>query len=108
MAQTTRLRSLGEGDTSEFFTTGELPPIPNVPEPPSRIEQAATNVLMMALRALSQRAVIALMNLFCLITALSAFYLWLVTMPSPSILQLVGLALYGILIVGLNILVRRT
>jgi len=112
MAQS-RLRSLGEGDTSEFFQQPEapLPPgnyHPQFPPPEqTRTEAAATGVLMMALRALSQRAVIALANLFVLVTFLSAFWLWYVTMPAPSILQLVGLALYGALIIGLNVLVLR-
>jgi hypothetical protein len=100
MAQS-RLRSLGEVDTGD-----DLSAIPRV-EAPSRVENAATNVLLLSLRALSQRALIALDGLFVLITTMSAFWLWLVTMPEPSILQLVGLGLYGILIVCLNVLVLR-
>jgi hypothetical protein len=109
MAQS-RLRSLGEGDTSEFFQQPEAPQpnyTPNFPPEQSRTEAAATNVLMLALRALSQRAVIALANLFVLVTAVSAWWLWMTTLPSPSVLQLVGLGLYGLLILALNWLVLR-
>jgi hypothetical protein len=112
MAQS-RLRSLGEGDTSEFFPQGEAPPPPGnyhpqfPPPPETRLDNAATNVLMLALRALGHRAVIAVANLFVLITAVSAWWLWLTTLPSPSVLQLVGLGLYGLLILALNWLVLR-
>jgi hypothetical protein len=100
MAQS-RLRSLGEGDTSEFFTTGVDAP------PSSPVENAATSVLFTALKALSQRTVIALSQLFVLATALSAFWLWMVTMPQPTILQLVGLGLYAIMILILDWMVLR-
>lgn len=114
MAQS-RLRSLGEGDTNEFFTQGDplagtaIPPHNTLPPNPSPnfVENAATSILMTALKALSHRAVIAVANLFVLATAISAFCLWYVTMPAPTILQLVGLALYGVLIVCLNMLVLR-
>jgi hypothetical protein len=97
MAQS-RLRSLGEGDT-DYFTQGETPPSP--------VENAATSVLFTALKALSQRTVIALSQLFVLATALSAFWLWMVTMPAPSVLQLVGLGLYAIMILILDWMVLR-
>jgi CHASE2 domain-containing sensor protein len=66
-------------------------------------------MLITALRALSQRFVIAIANLFVLITAFSAFWLWYQTMPDPTVPQLVGLTLYGLLILALNrlVLLRR-
>lgn len=103
MAQT-RLRSLGEGDTDQFPHDPNLDPIPQVPHP---VDTFSTNILLTSLRALSQRAVIAVANLFVLLTAISAFWLWYATMPSPSVLQLVGLSLYGVLILALNWLVLR-
>lgn len=120
MAQTNRLRPLGEGELPPEYIayTGETPPPPEFadhvrrtqPPPaqqPARSEAVATSVLLTALRALSQRALIAVSNLFVLLTAASAFWLWFVTLPAPSVLQLVGLALYGVLILALNWLVLR-
>ena len=62
-------------------------------------------MLLLALRALSQRSLIALAQLFVLLTAASAWWLWLTVLPAPSIQQLVGLALYGFLILALDYLV---
>lgn len=107
--QTTRLRQIGEdvpllsGDPALQFT----PPSSPAPSQTSAAERAATTMLLTALRTVSQRALIALGNLFVLATAASAWWLWLVTLPQPSIYQLVGLGLYGILIILLNGLVLR-
>lgn len=79
-----------------------LDPIPRVQDPTAN---AATSMLLLALRALSQRTIVALSNLFVLLTAASAWWLWMVTLPQPSIPQLVGLALYGALILALDYLV---
>ena len=110
MAQS-RLRSLGEGDTSEFFQPPHDPNLDPIPHPeyaqPHPTENFAANILLTSLKALSQRAVIAVANLFVLATAISAWWLWMVTMPTPSVLQLVGLGLYGVLILALNWLVLR-
>jgi hypothetical protein len=105
--QGNRLRPIG--DEIPTFFGGEAEPVPPPAPPPPRpnptLEQAATNILMLALRALSQRALVAIGNLFVLLTAASAWWLWMTTLPSPSIQQLVGLALYGVLILALNYLV---
>jgi hypothetical protein len=77
------------------------------PPPQPLVESAATSILLTALKALSQRTLIALGNLFVLAAAGSAFWLWLVTLPSPSIQQLVGLGLYGLLMLALVHLVLR-
>lgn len=113
MAQSNRLRPLSEAEIpAEYLNIPEPPGTgpayqPAAPSPPPRGEAVATSVMLTALRALSQRALVALGNLFVLATAASAFWLWYVTMTAPSVLQLVGLALYGILILALNWLVLR-
>ena len=113
MAQTNRLRSLGEGEIGESVPDpallfGQPPsPPPQPTAPPQRLENAATTMLLTSLRALSQRTVVALANLFVLATVASAWWLWYVTMPAPNTSQLVGLALYGVLILALNWLVLR-
>lgn len=109
--QTNRLRPIGD-EIPEFFGAGgpveaAREPDPPAPRPHIGVEQATTNMLMLALRALSQRSLIALSNLFVLLTAASAWWLWMVTLPAPSIAQLVGLALYGALILALDYLVLR-
>lgn len=106
-----RLRPIAEGDFPGDLL-GEIPPHP--PENPPEIrrsETVATSMLLTSLRALSQRALIAISTLvgglFVLATAGSAFWLWLVTMPNPTVLQLIGLTLYATLILLLNWLVLR-
>ena len=117
MAQTVnRLRSIAEGELPpEFLDPAHQPDRPQ-PPPSSTYqsdrqqtpaERAAASMLLASLRALSQRTIIAVSNLFVLATAASAFWLWLVTLPNPSIQQLVGLALYGILVLSVDWLVLR-
>jgi hypothetical protein len=81
------------------------------PEPearqPSQTASALTSILFMSLRALSQRAVVALGNLFMAASAASAWWLWYVTMPQPTVPQLVGLTLYAAFILALNFMLRR-
>jgi hypothetical protein len=109
--QGNRLRPIGE-EIPAFFgaeAAKQPPPQPSQQPGPSA-QQAATSMLLLALRALSQRALVAISNLFVLLTVASAWWLWMVTLPQPSAQQLVGLGLYGLLILALNYLVltRRT
>ena len=108
--EASRLRQIA--DDPAFFVGQPdqgLPPPPPQPQPRLNIgiENTATNMLLLALRALSQRAVVALGNLFVLLTAGSAWWLWWATLPNPSTYQLVGLALYGGLILALDWMVLR-
>lgn len=108
-----RLREISEGQLPEFFVGLEQQqqPPPGSPQPPQpqprRVEAAATAMLLTGLRTLSQRSLIALGSLFTLMTVASAWWLWLETLPQPSVYQLIGLGLYGALIVLLNWLVLR-
>ena len=114
MALTTnRLRSLGEGEfpsPEELGIGRALPSGVELGQPtpqPARMEAAATAMLLTSLRALSQRALVATSHLFVLLTAGSAWWLWRQALPDPSVLQLVGLALYGGLILALDWMVLR-
>jgi hypothetical protein len=80
---------------------------PVAPPPSDRAASALTGLLVTSLRALSLRAVVALANLFMAASAASAWWLWYVTLPNPSIAQLVGLTLYGCFILALNFMMRR-
>ena len=62
-------------------------------------------MLTLALKALSQRALVAATDLFSLLTTGSCFWLWYLT-PKPDVLQIVSLSLYGLLILAINWIVR--
>lgn len=83
-------------------------PAPTAPQAPQqpRAHQLAIDMLQIALRALSQRFVIALASLFTLLTVGSAFYLWLLT-PDPTEKQIVSLTIYSVFIVVINYLNMR-
>jgi len=63
-------------------------------------------MLLLGLKALSQRALVALSACYTLLTVASAFALWWRVLPEPSVFQLVGLGLYGIFILAVQV-VRR-
>ena len=67
----------------------------------------AAEGVMLALRALSQRALVALSTLFTAAGLLSAFWLWSTVLPSPTDRQLIGVSLYGIFLLALEIVRRR-
>lgn len=67
----------------------------------------ATGLLLLALKSLSQRTLVALDGLFTTGCVASAFALWYVTLPQPSPAQLVGLGGYGAFILGIHLVKRR-
>lgn len=77
-------------------------------QPGAEAIQIATQMMTMALKALSQRAVVALANLFTLLTATSAFYLWYIALPTLDNVKIAGLTIYAAFILLLNIYGRRT
>lgn len=81
-------------------------PFPVASEKPPLGSKIATDAIALALSALSQRAIIALSNLFVLLAVGSVFVLWYVT-PNPNIYQLVKLAMYGLFVLGISWIVRR-
>jgi len=63
-------------------------------------------MMMMALKALSQRALVALASLFTLAAMASVFALaWV--MVDPNILQLTKLGMYGLFVLAALYVVRR-
>lgn len=78
-----------------------------IEEPAKPENAAAIAMLTLALKALSQRMVIALADLFCLFTAASVFWLWFVLPEDPSVQRIVALSIYAGFIVVLNMIVRR-
>jgi len=95
---TTRLRQVGE---EEF-----------VDEPAKdTVAQALTNaglaMMVTGLKTLSQRTLVAFSACFTLLSVASAFWLWLTILPEPNPSKLVGLALYGVFLLGIEWIRRR-
>jgi hypothetical protein len=68
----------------------------------------AVDILLLLLKPLSQKTLIALSNLFSLLTVISVFWLCLVIIPnSPTTQQLIGLCGYAVFVIAVNIIVRR-
>ena len=105
--ETTRLRQIGPDIPASLLEPPPEQPLPSPAAPRPNVDSASIGMLLAGLRALSQRTIIAIGNLFVLAAASSAFWLWLTTMPDPSIHQLVGLTLYGVLMLALCHLVLR-
>ena len=91
MAEASRLQVVAETDE----------PFPTQPK-----REFASDVLLLALKTVSQRAIIGLWGLFSLATVISVFWLWFVT-PDPNPNQLIKLAMYGAFVLAVNWIVRR-
>jgi len=76
------------------------------PEQATLTERAAQGALMLGLKALSQRAIAALLDLFALITVGSAWCLWW-NIPEPSVHQIVALSIYAGFVLAANFIVRK-
>ncbi len=66
----------------------------------------ATDLLLLSLQALSKRTLVALSNLFCLLTVGSVFVLFY-NIPNPSVLQIISLSIYALFVLAANAIVRR-
>ena len=80
-------------------------------EPVEETEQpqdnsAATQALVLALKALSQRALIAVDNLFTLISVCLVFWLFK-SLPAPDTFQLIALGIFSVFVLAANVIVRR-
>ena len=68
---------------------------------------AAIGAIMLALKALSQKTIVALSTLFTAAALASAWYLWYSVLPNPTTPQLVGLGGYAAFILALEYVRRR-
>ena len=84
----------------------EAPPAP-APKTDVEAARANTQLLLLALRAASQRAVTAVSHLFTLLMVAGAGLLWWMVLPAPTVLQLVGLGMWAIFILATE-WIRRT
>jgi hypothetical protein len=69
-------------------------------------EPAAVAGVMLALRALSQRALVAAADLFCLLTVFGAWWLWW-SVPDPNAYQITSLSIYALFVLAANWIVRK-
>lgn len=92
---------------AEAFELAEPQPPQVTPAQIEAFENKYTNLLASSLQALSHRATVALASLFLLLLAGSAFWLWLSIMPSPTVMQLIGVGMYSIFVLALEIVRRR-
>ena len=67
---------------------------------------AAIRLVMLALTALSQRALVAIADLFTLFTCLGAWWLWY-SIPDPNDKQIIALSIYAAFTLAANWIVRR-
>lgn len=84
-------------------TETDLPPQPTTTPVDNGV---AITMLTIGLKALSQRALTAAMDLFSLITMASAFWLWW-SIPVPNDRQILSLTIYALLVLAINVIVRR-
>ena len=94
-----RLQAVGEPEQVE-----EIAIVAAAHQP--RVAPAIAAGLMLALRTLSQRALVALAAIEHLLLAGTVFALWLTVIMQPTTLQLVGLGMYGGFVLAL-IALRR-
>lgn len=65
--------------------------------------KALSSLLLLSLKALSQRALVALASLFTLVAVASTWWLFEEALPvNPSVNQLVGLGLYGLFVLAIH------
>jgi hypothetical protein len=76
------------------------------PAPSNAAATAGMQMVLLGLKTLSQRLVIALADMFTLLTVASAFWLWLST-PDPNQHQIVSLGMYSVFVLLVNSIVRR-
>ena len=73
----------------------------------SSAESAGMHMLYLGLKALSQRAIVALSALQATLLIGSAWYLFAVTLPNPTVYQLIGLGGYGVMILLSLLIIGR-
>jgi hypothetical protein len=82
--------------------------VPDLEEPVVQPQEhpAALSMVMLALKSLSQRALVAIDNLFMLLTVGSVFWLAM-SIPHPDTFQLVEIGMYAAFVLAANWIVRR-
>jgi hypothetical protein len=77
------------------------------PADAGQAQDHGTDILFLSLQALSKRTIIALSNLFCLLTVGSVFVLFYAIVPVPTSYQIVAVTIYAAFVLAANAIVRR-
>lgn len=92
----------------QFEVVPDDPPEPTNSSVAEGGQAAALDILLLLLKPLSQKTIIAIGNCFSLLTVASVFWLSLAIIPKdPSVRQLIGLGGYAVFVVAVNLIVRR-
>lgn len=81
-------------------------PTPEPSRADRAVQSAAVATLLLALKTLSQKALLAFVQLFTLITVGSCFWLWM-SIPEPSTNQLISLGMYAGFVFAINWITLR-
>lgn len=80
---------------------------PDEPPPkPQGPSKASIDLLVLALKTISQRVLLAFVSLFTLITVGSVFWVWM-SIPDPNPNQLVSLGMYALFVLIINWIATR-
>lgn len=71
-----------------------------------RMSDLGAQALYLGLQTLGKRTLVALDNLFCLLTVFSVFWLAL-SIPHPDAYQLIEMGGYALFVLAANVIVRR-
>lgn len=74
--------------------------------PPDEEHSHTASLLALSLKALSQRALVAVESLFTLITVFLVFWVW-TSIPDPNTHQIVSLGIFAAFVLAANVIVRR-
>lgn len=85
----------------EVVVDNDAPRQPAQPDP----NAVAIKLIQIGITTLSQRALVALMDCFTLITVASAFWLWS-SIPQPNDRQIIALSIYAVFVLAANWIVR--
>jgi hypothetical protein len=80
---------------------------PKQPETQANLAKVNTEMLLLALKALSQRALTAITNLFTVLLVASAWLLWTRILPDPSTQQLIAVGGYALFCLLIDIVRRK-
>ena len=84
----------------------KIEPVPETETQDDKAASAGMTMLMMGLKALSQRSLIALSSLFTLVTVASCFWLYM-SRSTLDPLQLILCGMYAVFVLAANVIVTR-
>lgn len=95
------------GTRAKFQLIDEPAGVAPEPTPTDVVAQANTRMLLLALSALSKRALTGISAGFTLCLVASAWWLWDSVLPNPTTPQLIGLGGYALFCVVIDVVRRK-